>query len=413
MKVLKHFSYLVLTILLIVSFMSIPEVNDNVEAKAKTLRDLKNELAASEAKLAANQREQALTKSEINNSKSTINSITQQKITIAGDIEQLEKDIKQLNEDIINLNQELKDVIRYYQMSNTGDSAAMEYVFNSSDFSDFIYRTAISEQLGEYNSEKIKEYNDKIAQNEKKKIELADKTKELNNKESELESYIDSQQGKLSKFTEGAVSLKEEVEAHRKLVNLYEKTYKCKLDQSLDDCIGNRLPPGTAFYRPVVSGRVSSNYSARCVLLKRGWDCSFHYGVDFAVPHRSNVYSTANGQVAAIFTRSTCGGNMVYINHIVNGKKYTSGYYHLATIKVKVGQAVTYNTVIGLSGGDPRYETWDRCSTGAHVHFTTSTGNWGTTYKSYSGFISKQVNPRSIVNIPVLGSSFTSRTRKY
>ena len=413
MKILRHFAYIVMTVLLIISFTSIPEVKDNVEAKAKTLRDLKNELAASEAKLAANQREQAMTQAEINNSKSTINSITNQKMTIANDIEQLTKDVKQLNEDIVNLNQELKDVIRYYQMSNSGDSGAMEYVFDSSDFSDFIFRTAVSEQLSEYNANKIKEYNDKIAQNEKKKVELADKTKELNNKESELENYIDSQQGRLSKFTEGAVSLKEEVAAHRKLVDLYEKTYKCKLDQSLDDCVGNRLPPGTAFYRPVVSGRVSSNYSGRCVLLKRGYDCSFHYGVDFAVPHKSKVYSTANGVVAAIFTRSSCGGNMVYINHLVNGKKYTSGYYHLAQINVRVGQAVTYNTVIGLSGGDPRYETWDGCSTGAHVHFTTSTGNWGTQYKNYSGFISKQINPRSIVNIPALGTSFTSRQRKY
>ena len=413
MKVLKRFSYILVAVLVLVSTIAIPEVNDNVEAKAKTLRDLKNELAASEAKLAANQREQALTQAEINNSKSTINSISKQKMNIADEIEQLEKDIKQLNEDIINLNQELKDVVRYYQMSSTGDSAAMEYVFNSSDFSDFIFRTAISEQLGEYNTKKIKEYNDKIAENEQKKVELADKTQELNNKEAELEDYIDSQRGRLSKFTEGAVTLKEEVEAHRKLVNLYEKTYKCKLDQSLDDCIGNRLPPGTAFYRPVVSGRVSSNYSSRCVKLGSRWDCSFHYGVDFAVPHRSKVYSTANGQVAAIFTKSSCGGNMVYINHIINGKKYTSGYYHLAQINVRVGQAVTYNSVIGLSGGDPRYETWDGCSTGPHVHFTTSTGNWGTTYKSYSGFISKQVNPRSIVNIPALGVSFTSRQRKY
>ena len=413
MKILKRFSYILVALLVLVSTIAIPEVSDKVEAKAKTLRDLKNELAASEAKLAANQREQALTQAEINNSKSTISSISQQKINIANDIDDLEKEIKQLNEDIINLNQELKDVIRYYQMSNTGDSAAMEYVFNSSDFSDFIFRTAVSEQIGDYNAAKIKEYNDKIAQNEDKKVELADKTKQLNSKEAELEDYIDSQRGRLSKFVEGAVSLKEEVEAHRKLVNLYEKTYKCKLDQSLDDCIGNRLPPGTAFFRPVVSGRVSSNYSSRCVKLAKGWDCSFHYGVDFAVPHKSKVYSTANGQVAAIFTRSSCGGNMVYINHYVNGKRYTSGYYHLAQINVRVGQAVTYNTVIGLSGGDPRYETWDRCSTGAHVHFTTSTGNWGTTYQSYSGFISKQINPRTIVNIPALGVSFTSRNRKY
>lgn len=104
---------------------------------------------------------------------------------------------------------------------------------------------------------------------------------------------------------------------------------------------------------------------------------------------------------------------MVYINHMINGKRYTSAYYHLASYNVKVGDVVNYNTVIGKMGGNPAYETWDRCSTGSHVHFSLSTGNWGTTYKSYSGFIARNFNPRNVVNMPALGKTFNSRTRKY
>lgn len=413
LKILKKLSFIVIALATLLVPLSMPYKEVEVEAKAQTLRQLKNELAENERELEENKQQQAQTQSQISSSKKRIEQISQEKIQIEKDVADLTDEIEQLNKDIVSMNVEIKDLMSYYQLSNTGESAALEYVFDASTFTDFIYRMAITEQLGEHNSDLIKQYNQTISENEDKKVELANKTEELNDKEKELEEQVKQNQATLTKTLEGAVSIEDEIKNQKKLIDIYENTYKCKLDELLDDCLAGKLPPDTAFYRSVVSGRVSSNYGKRTYKLNGKWTSDFHYGVDMSATHGAKVYSSANGVVAAVFKKQSCGGNMVYINHLVNGKKYTTGYYHLADIKVKVGQTVSSTTVIGHVGGSPKYETWDHCSTGSHNHFTISTGNWGTTYKSYSGFISKQINPRKVVNFPALGKSFTSRDRKY
>ncbi len=413
MKILKKISYVIVVIITLLVELSVPSKQGNVDAKGETLREFKEKLAKEEAQLQANQNEQQKTESEIASSKKKIKQISQEKLDIEDDVDDLTKEIEQLNNEIVDMNDEIEDIISYYQLSDIGETAELEYVFNADDFTDFIYRMAITEQLTEYNTQTIKEYNQKISDNEEKKVELADKKKSLNNKQKELEGYIQNQQTSLNKTLEGALDIKEEIKATKKLIDLYENTYKCKLDETIDECTAGKLPADTAFYRPVVSGRVSSNYGSRTYKLNGRWTSDFHYGLDFSSTHGSNVYASAAGVVAAIFRRQSCGGNMVYINHLVNGKRYTTGYYHLADYTVKVGDRVTSNTVIGHVGGSSKYETWDRCSTGSHNHFTVSTGNWGNEFKSYSGFIARNINPRKVVNAPALGGSFTSRTRKY
>lgn len=412
MKVLKKISYIVVMIAIMLVQFSEPSITYNTEAKANTLREMKAELARLESELAENKKEQQSAQSGIDSSKKRIDQIAQEKVDIENEIEDLADEINQLNEDIVNMNTEIKDILSYYQLSTAGDSAALEYIFSADNYTDFMYRMAITEQLSEYNNETIKEYNQKIADNENKKVELADKKTSLNQKEVELEKYIQEQQGKLDTAMDGALDIEDEIEAMRKNVKIYEEEYKCKLDETIDECLNGRLPAGTAFFRPVVSGRVSSNYGPRSYKLNGRWTSDFHYGIDFSGAHYSKIYSAANGQVAAIFPRKSCGGNMVYINHVINGKKYTTAYFHLATVTVKVGQSVTYDTQIGTMGGTSA-EYWDRCSTGSHLHFSVATGNWGSTYNSYSGHISKNINPRTVLNAPVLGKQFTNRSTKY
>ena len=148
---------------------------------------------------------------------------------------------------------------------------------------------------------------------------------------------------------------------------------------------------------------MSSNYGMR-------YHPTLHYyrlhnGVDIGVPIGTNVYASAAGIVSKI-TRvanpnkknSSCGGNMVYIKHRVNGKEYTTVYMHLHTIKVSLNDFVTLNTVIGTSGGG---ESYDYCTTGPHLHLEITSCDWnrggGCTWAVYQ---QSTINPYRYINFP-------------
>ena len=140
---------------------------------------------------------------------------------------------------------------------------------------------------------------------------------------------------------------------------------------------------------PVTSAILTSQFQivrTDCI----GCGGSSHRGIDLGVPSGTNVYAAANGQVAYVVTSGSslsCGGIKVYVYHNVNGRLYTTVYMHLSQALVRAGQNVTPNTVIAKSGGT---ESYDNCSTGAHLHFGVANGN------TVSGFNSNAFNPRNL-----------------
>lgn len=409
-KSFKKIRYLVLILLLLMINFSVPE-KQNIEAK--TLRQLKQELADKKAEYEANKQQQQATQAEIATAK-------EKALTISIEIEKIQEEMVSLNKEIEDLNveieekeKEIKQIMNYYQLSSS-DSEYLEYVFEAADFTDFIYRMAITEQLSDYNDKLVDEYHSKIKENEDKKQELSNKTISLSNKQKELQKQIKVYESELQGIVEGAVSIKEDLEMLEKFVKTYE-SYGCNLDEDVSSCSYGKLPPGTKFYRPLVSGRVSSNYGNRTYWINGRQKTEFHYGMDFSAAHGTPVYAVADGKVVGYTHHYRCGGNMLYIAHNVNGVKYTSAYYHLARANVKVGDTVTYNTIIGYSGGSPSIETWDKCTTGPHLHLQIATGAYlmDSGYLYYSQFQSRSINPRNIMNIPAYGVYFNSRDRKY
>ena len=79
---------------------------------------------------------------------------------------------------------------------------------------------------------------------------------------------------------------------------------------------------------------------------------------------------------------------MVYIWAYIKGQPYTLVLMHLLTINVSVGDEVTVNTVIGTVGGGST-KSYDKCTTGAHLHYGVSKGNHYLKTKSetYSKFV--------------------------
>ena len=187
----------------------------------------------------------------------------------------------------------------------------------------------------------------------------------------------------------------------KKTLKYYEKVYKangCKETMELDDCLKVKVSDG--FIRPLNKGTISSEWGYRtCPIHGK----ELHSGIDISIALNSPVYAAADGTVVGISEKQECGGNIVTIRHNIKGTIYRTKYMHLATIKVKMGQEVTSETQIGTSGGGgytlKKNGGWDKCSTGAHLHFSILKGSTG----------SETINPRNLLSFPARGKSFRSR----
>lgn len=362
------------------------------KVKAQTLGDLKKELEAQQAELSKNQEEKTLTQSQINATEAEIKSVENSIEQTYKDIDNLNIEIDELNEKIVETEKQVKDIVNFTQVSN-GESAYLEYAFGAKDFTDFIYRFAIAEQLSAYNEKLIDDYNAMIKKNEEKQKELTNKQGELADQQKTLEEKKASLGEKLENLESVGLEQSAAIEESKETIKMYEDK-GCKDNENISTCGKSLLPPGTAFYRPTEYGKVTSEWGYRS-LLGRSW----HEGIDVGVSVGTTVYSVANGMVAMV-VRYSCGGNMVVVHHNINGRSYTSVYAHLSSIAVSKGQTVTKNTIIGYSGGSAG--GYDKCTTGPHLHLTVATGLYGVDYYDWTTQLNVQysINPRSVINFP-------------
>lgn len=402
MKIIKKF----LNIFLVFTLFAISVFVPNIKVEAKTLGDLKKELAEMEKNYKNNQQSKNLTEQQINSAQAEINSASAEIENSQTEIKNLNDEIENLTEEIKNKENEIREFIHYYQLSN-GESAYLEYVFGAANYTDFIYRLAIAEQLTKYNDELVKQYNNTIEQNKVNAQKLADKQVELVKKQETLAQKIDALGVELSAISDEKVTIEEEIKMQKEAIDYYQNQLKCKDTESLSTCGRDQLPANTAFFRPITSGYVTSEFGQRTF--------DFHYGVDLSTT-ASNVpvYAAASGVVITVMYKTSCGGTRVYIHHNVNGRMYTTSYAHLREALVSKGDRVTTNTQIGIMGGNPYTETWDKCSTGQHLHFAVANGLYLKDYMYWSSFISKSFNPRNIINLPSGKYNwFHNRTTKY
>ncbi len=368
---------------------------------AETLKELKDQLARDEANKNANIQKQKDYQKKISAAKNEIAGLEADIEKYQNEIDELVIKIDELNAKIAEKRIEIDNLLSFLQVSN-GDNVYLEYIFQSKSFTDFIYRSAVVEQLTEYNDELIDEMYNMIEEAKRLQEELKGKI-EANQKSIEaLEKKLNSFNVSLRDLENAHTDIEADIKARKQTISYYEQLYKandCPEDKDLIECITN-TPNATGFVRPLSKGSVSSEWGYRnCPVHGR----ELHSGIDIAVAMETPVYAAAMGTVSGITRKSKCGGNQVTINHIIKGKQYRTVYMHLASINVSMGQLVDITTVIGKSGGGgytlKKNGGWDTCSTGAHLHFTIKTG--------WSG--GSTVNPRSFVNFPAKGRSFSGR----
>ena len=408
---MKKVFNVLLSICLLVSCFIIPE-----NVSARTLRDLYNELNEKKQEYEENKNKEKLTNQQIATIKTNISNIYSKIDTINKDIIKLNDEIRQLNIEIIDKDKEIKDIINFLQLSN-GESAYLEYAFGAQDFTDFIYRVAITEQMTDYNDRLIAEYNQMIEDNIKKEKNLRANEETLKTEQKNLEGQLSKLGNQLVGIYEISVDLKDAIREQEDFIKTYEDM-GCSMDADLDTC-SKKIPPDNAFWRPLKSGVITSYFGNRKYWLNGVEVEDWHHGIDLGQNVGTSIYSTAKGIVSGVTNvtgypkDSTCGGNTVYISHNINGQIYTSQYMHMYKIYVNAGDVVTKETVIGTVGGAEWATPWDYCSTGAHLHFTILSGYAGKDYFYWSDtFYAKAINPITKVNFP-LYQWWTDRTTYY
>jgi peptidoglycan hydrolase CwlO-like protein len=124
-------------------------------------------------------------------------------------------------------------------------------------------------------------------------------------------------------------------------------------------------PAPSPVYRDFIfpsQGIITSNFGYR--------SGGMHYGMDIAkggstVP----IVAAASGTVAKAYYSSSYG-NVVYLNHYINGQLYTTIYAHMRTTPaVRTGQSVSQGTFLGYQGNTG-------ASRGQHLHFELHKGPW-------------------------------------
>lgn len=398
--------------LLIVILLFITFTISNISVvQAETLNDMQKKLDKLKSELATANSSKKLTEEEINSLNKEIVTINVNISKAKADIKSAEKTIVNSQEEIEAKKEECNQLLQMLQLSGD-DNLYLEYIFEADSYTDMIYRYAIVSQMTNYNNGVMDELSDLIAKLENKKVELANKQKNLESEQAKLSNKLITLNANLKELTEEGTDIKDDIAYLEKQIKYYKNTLGCSMNQEVSTCLKSVTSAGgvtinaKGWKAPLNSGCVSSNYVGYGQRLDWSGPASGHHGIDLACNSEgTNVYPAAPGIVARI-AFSTCGGNQVFIYHTVNGVKYTTSYLHLLRVNVSTNQVVDTSTVIGAVGGGStasRNGGYDRCTTGAHLHFGTASG-WNAS--SSSVFNSYAFNPRNIFNFPAVGGGY-------
>lgn len=365
---------------------------------AISLKDYRIQYEKDLAKYNNSKNKQAEAKSKINSLQGDIGNVGNNIAKYQKDIEDSKAKIEELNKEIKEKKKEIDNLLSFMQISE-GDNVYLEYIFEATSFTDFIYRSAIVEQLTKYNDELVDDMYKKIEENKQLQKKLAKQIEDSEKEMDKLNNLLNSANVSLNQLVDEHEDIEEDMDASKKQYEYFKKEFKnngCNENTDINVCL--KVPSSTGFIRPLVKATVTSEFGMRYHPTRHIW--TLHSGIDLGVPIGTNVYPAANGVVTKIarvknpnIAGSSCGGNKIYVKHLVNGKEFVTVYMHVHTIKVSLGDYVTVNTVIAGSGGG---ESYDYCTTGPHLHFSIMKG------KSY-------LQPRNYVSFPAKGKRFTSR----
>ena len=382
-KLIKYFNRFLLIFVFTFSYLFSPIT---VQAKeATTLAELREHLADLKKQKQDAQNKKAETQSEIKTKKNNIYNANKEKEEIEVEVEDAKAKVDQATKDIEKTSEDLDSILKYYQISMNSNQY-IDYIMGASTTTEMIMRVAAVEQITTYYKDKLQQLKNLIKEKEDLQVELDNKNKELDKKIVNYSNAISSLNDQLAALNDISLDIDGQIKAQESTIKYYESVCDSET-QKLSTC--TKDPQSYGWLKPLVKGRITSDF---------GWRSgSFHNAYDIGGNAEGTPeYAAANGRVAFTIAKSSCGGNRAYILVTVNGVRYTLEYAHMLETKVKAGQTVTTDTVIGTVGGystSTAHGGYDRCTGGMHLHFGVAKGWYTVDYNSWSTFIANAIKP--------------------
>jgi len=399
---------------IVVLFLLIFPISVNASSDKQTLGELKSEYQKKLDEKAEAERLTEEAKEEIRQKEAAIKKAEAEIHAAEEEEQRVQTLIDESNERIVKLTKEAENVLLYLQQMQ-GQNAYVEYVSGASSMTDLITRIAAVEQVSDHIQSTMKQLEEEIKKNEELKQELIKKQEELAIQAEKYRKVIKERYADIESYDKYALGIDEQIKSLK--VKLDTATKSCeayakdKGDEAVIsiDCVpptssGSVIENG-AWLKPLEYGIIMSEVGPR-------WG-SYHNALDISgsSPFEGTpVYAAAAGVVSGKTERYSCGGNMLFIDVLVNGVAYTTYYYHLLKFNVNVGDVVTQNTIIGWVGGystSSSHGGYDNCTTGAHLHFGVAKGF----YNGYSIPRANVITPPGFPNR--YGWRFNSRYQMY
>jgi len=374
---------------------------NHVYAAANTLGELKQELANLKKQKADADASKNKTQAEINAENAKISDAHAAIEQAESDIVLSKKKIEESNKIIDEMTEDTKAILISYEIM-LGENSFMQYISGATSMTDLMMRADAVAQILKYNQTRLTELEELITTNEQLQIDLAKKQEDLEQKIVVYEDSLENLRNDLSSLVEVTLDISSQIAAQQKLIDYYEDI-GCKDHELLSACVD--VASSATWMKPTTKGYISSGFGYRSFYLNGKPYSDFHNAVDISgISGGSPLYAAANGTVAAVIRKASCGGNQVYIHVRVQGVAYTLTYAHMMDVYVNVGDTVNQQTVIGTMGGGgstlKKNGGWDTCSTGWHLHFGVAKGFYlgggAEGYSSYSKYVANSIVPPSM-----------------
>lgn len=354
-------------IIVIISLVILTICPLGYEVRGETLKDYKNKVAELQNQKAESDALTAEAKRNIESKSQAIRNANNTIVSNEAKVEESKTLVAESQEQIKIKQNELEDVIKILQYTEiNNEEIYVDFIFSSSSISELMERQAIMEQIVNYTVEELESLEKLIIDNQNLQVKLANDNVNLENSITEYEAQLEELHEYVDKQASIGLGFADQIKVQQNLIKLYEQA-GCKDNDDINDCYYSKMEGSGSFSRPLTKGKVT-----------QAWNKS-HGGIDLGGNSEGTpVYAPASGTVIYVAYKTSCGGNIVYMHSLVDGKKYTVEMAHLLSIKVSSGQKVQKGQIIGTVGG---YSTshalsgsYDYCSFGAHLHYAISYG---------------------------------------